>query len=88
MSEQVYYDIDDGKVELKHIEPGKSFLWSADKYLCRRVILTGSIDLYDLAKHELYSEGIPVIVVDSGQLTVLGADELVKQVVVEHHVVG
>lgn len=87
MSERIYFDIEDGKTALKNISPGKSFIWTEDKYVCRRVILAGNYDIYDLPQHKL-SDGIPVFVVSSAELTVMDAETMVTPCVVEHHVVG
>lgn len=86
MIEKIIYDKDDGQVQLVHIEPGASFLWDGE-YLCKRLVCNGSYEVYDMKEHKL-SEGIPAMVVSSGEIVVFKEDTLVEPAKVEHHVIG
>ena len=85
MIEKIIYDKDDGQVQLKTIEPGASFIWDGE-YVCKRLNLNGSYEVYDMKQHKL-TEGIPAIVVSSGELSVFTPEEWVEPAKVEHHVV-
>lgn len=86
MIEKIIYDKDDGQVQLKKIEPGASFIWDGE-YVCKRLNINGSYDIYDMQQHKL-SEGIPAIVVSSGELAVFEPETWVEPAKVEHHVIG
>ena len=84
--ERIVYDTDGGMVPLRTIEIGASFKWD-DDYLCRRINLSSLYVVYD-AKAHCIVEGIPAIVVASGDLSMFDPEDLVMPVKVEHHVVG
>ena len=85
MIEKIIYDTDDGQVQLKDIEVGASFVWDGE-YVCKRLSCNGSYDVYDVKQQRL-AEGVPAMVVSSGELVVFKREELVLPANVEHHVV-
>ena len=86
MIEKIIYDKDDGTVKIKDIGIGRSFIWNGE-YVCKRISYNGSYEVYDMGKHSI-ADGIPAIVISSGELCVFKVDAMVEPCVVEHHVVG
>ena len=86
MIEKIIYDKDDGQVQLVTIEPGASFIWDGE-YVCKRLVCRGNYEVYDMKKHQI-AEGIPAIVVSSGEIVTFKAETLVEPAKVEHHVIG
>lgn len=61
----------DDSIRLKHIEFGECFLWGENDYKCMRME-TESIDYR--------GEGIPCVVLTSGQMVLIGAETWVSPI--------